>query len=615
MENQNRDVLNTLCEIKINLQKIANKAAGQKVIFEGQQIEISENVRLYRFAFEAEPNDFNRMHLLTDGGGGYRIIFNPDTPNARVVEGNLMERKLYTQMDDAELSVALNAAQQHNPKTGFFQDAEAVLAIKLEKNQRKVVATEPEVVYSDESFIDVVVYVTEPGVGDWKFTVSKDLSSNEISRTIEFSKVDDHFDETDKEVPTDVEAAFQSVKANAMQAIEAHLATLKTVQRKEVAFKSLDQYVLNQLQSLSGGQLTILVNEVIQRGYKGEDLGVLVDVLNCRFDVSLSVFDDNDPDQATAQSVLFLEAEADAVLSRKVVVEDKTGDIPVSVILDVPHLLAAGIISIARTHSLEIKSEAMRDTIDFYAKTRNIEATEVQRTEACRIAEHLWAETDGGDQSGAYVLGVARKHQQGELVEPEEGWFNVEIFETQEDWDGYCDPVLGLECHHVIEGVATLATAQKIMDSPEFADCHQICIVAHGEHAKFERFETVASRLDLKATIGLKQEQGKGRDLKPDVEGAQLFFKELLNSVETLEGIAEQYGVRTLTDLMYLQQAILKGETIEVWPGETEVGKVLQNLPSAIRWLQHTELGGEWKHACVYVDNLSPNSKPKGSKP
>ena len=110
-----------------------------------------------------------------------------------------------------------------------------------------------------------------------------------------------------------------------------------------------------------------------------------------------------------------------------------------------------------------------------------------------------------------------------------------------------------------------------------------------------------------------QNQERKVRDLKPDAEGAQLFFEELLSSVETLDGIAEQYGVRTLTDIMYLQQAILKGETIEVWPGETEVGNVLQVLPSAIRWMQHTELGGDWKHACEQrVENPKGTSQSLG---
>lgn len=104
---------------------------------------------------------------------------------------------------------------------------------------------------------------------------------------------------------------------------------------------------------------------------------------------------------------------------------------------------------------------------------------------------------------------------------------------------------------------------------------------------------------DVKPTSGV--------DLKADSEGAKRFFEELLASVESLGGIAEQHGLNTLTDLMYLQQAILKGETIEVWPGESAVGKVVQALPSANRWLKYTDLAEEWKKHCVRVDNPLPS--------
>ncbi len=102
---------------------------------------------------------------------------------------------------------------------------------------------------------------------------------------------------------------------------------------------------------------------------------------------------------------------------------------------------------------------------------------------------------------------------------------------------------------------------------------------------------------------GKPQRRGAGQLPKGDSEGAKLFFEELLASVETLGAIAEQHGVNTLTDLMYLQQAILKGEAIDAWPGETQVGQVVQALPSAARWLSYIELPQEWKQHCVRVDS------------
>lgn len=62
------------------------------------------------------------------------------------------------------------------------------------------------------------------------------------------------------------------------------------------------------------------------------------------------------------------------------------------------------------------------------------------------------------------------------------------------------------------------------------------------------------------------------------------FMQELLDSVETLAGIAEAYGARTLADLMYLQQAILSGGFIDHYPEESKVLDIVQSLPSGEKW-------------------------------
>lgn len=65
---------------------------------------------------------------------------------------------------------------------------------------------------------------------------------------------------------------------------------------------------------------------------------------------------------------------------------------------------------------------------------------------------------------------------------------------------------------------------------------------------------------------------------------ATKFMKELLDSVETLGSIAEEYGVRTLSDLMYLQAAILEGGFIDhCWP-ESTVMEIVSSLPSGEIW-------------------------------
>ncbi len=84
-------------------------------------------------------------------------------------------------------------------------------------------------------------------------------------------------------------------------------------------------------------------------------------------------------------------------------------------------------------------------------------------------------------------------------------------------------------------------------------------------------------------------------------ERAAMFFSELLDSCESIEGIAEEFGQRTLADLLYLQNAILTAEQIDVWPGETRVCDVIQKLPSSGLWLSYTKLAGVWAASCQRV--------------
>jgi hypothetical protein len=68
-------------------------------------------------------------------------------------------------------------------------------------------------------------------------------------------------------------------------------------------------------------------------------------------------------------------------------------------------------------------------------------------------------------------------------------------------------------------------------------------------------------------------------------DAARRFFHELLMSVETLTGIAEEHGSQTLADLLYLQQAILTGTCIDVGPDTgSNVDAVVGRLPSCARW-------------------------------
>lgn len=65
------------------------------------------------------------------------------------------------------------------------------------------------------------------------------------------------------------------------------------------------------------------------------------------------------------------------------------------------------------------------------------------------------------------------------------------------------------------------------------------------------------------------------------------FWNELLGSVETLLGIADTYGTRTLVDLMYLQNAIYMGRHIDHAPEVSSILDVVDLLPSKTTWKKY----------------------------
>lgn len=73
-------------------------------------------------------------------------------------------------------------------------------------------------------------------------------------------------------------------------------------------------------------------------------------------------------------------------------------------------------------------------------------------------------------------------------------------------------------------------------------------------------------------------------------DDAALFMQELLDSVETLLGIANEYGTRTLVDLMYLQAAILDGGFIDQWQEESSAMEIASGLPSGERWAKFIKI-------------------------
>lgn len=85
---------------------------------------------------------------------------------------------------------------------------------------------------------------------------------------------------------------------------------------------------------------------------------------------------------------------------------------------------------------------------------------------------------------------------------------------------------------------------------------------------------------------------------------ATLFMKELLESIDTLTGIAEEHGPRTMADLMYLQGAILAGGFIDNWEEDSSVMKIVQELPSGKRWAEFIRDPGE-EVECVAQETQS----------
>lgn len=94
---------------------------------------------------------------------------------------------------------------------------------------------------------------------------------------------------------------------------------------------------------------------------------------------------------------------------------------------------------------------------------------------------------------------------------------------------------------------------------------------------------TVVSKSKLQALLSAITSQDDTTSL------AKTFMKELLDSVETLTGIAEQHGPRTLADLMYLYSAIVSGGFIDHQEGESKALALVRSLPSGERWMTYVQ--------------------------
>lgn len=79
-----------------------------------------------------------------------------------------------------------------------------------------------------------------------------------------------------------------------------------------------------------------------------------------------------------------------------------------------------------------------------------------------------------------------------------------------------------------------------------------------------------------------------------DAAASAQFFSELLNAHETLQDIVLEYGQATLVDAMYLMDALLRADVIDVFqddvvdPNDTQsasrIMDLVARLPSRARW-------------------------------
>lgn len=70
---------------------------------------------------------------------------------------------------------------------------------------------------------------------------------------------------------------------------------------------------------------------------------------------------------------------------------------------------------------------------------------------------------------------------------------------------------------------------------------------------------------------------------------ASRFVEELLASVETLGGVAEEHGVEGLAFLFYLQAAIVNGSFVDADEKGAPLIELVKRMPSAGEWVKHIQ--------------------------
>ena len=167
--------------------------------------------------------------------------------------------------------------------------------------------------------------------------------------------------------------------------------------------------------------------------------------------------------------------------------------------------------------------------------------------------------------------------------------------------------VVGVEAEsvaHAMEKADNAINFHELLDNH-----HPCCCVSDGlrvEDVEFAEAVTEYACIDPlfdSGEVDYEHSTYLGNDGQPLVDGkttverrakagedAKLFMQELLDSVETLSGIADTDGARTLADLMFLQQAVLSGGFIDHCTGESNVLEIAGRLPSGTQWTQYIQV-------------------------
>lgn len=131
-----------------------------------------------------------------------------------------------------------------------------------------------------------------------------------------------------------------------------------------------------------------------------------------------------------------------------------------------------------------------------------------------------------------------------------------------------------------------------------FAELHRVGAITEAEFSD----ENLPDNAHLQADYAF---EGIARlvEVRDAAANAKQFLRELLDSVETLTGIAEQHGPHTLADVMYLHNAIMNGGFIDHYSDDSAVLGIARALPSGEQWAKYIKVEDRGKAA---GDALAP---------